>query len=366
MEETDHLLGDSNHFSTPLIVTAEKKVSNRRHLGKLISGILLALSADAMFTMNNFIIQQYQVNISDEVLVRCTIQILLFSVYIHQKGEQLLPGKKIIKFLTVFQGFTGAVSMIMSYAAVRAIPVLDSLSIIYLSPVVTMFLAALLLKDSLNLIKIFSGIILVSGQLLICRPSFLFGEASYGGSAAEKLFLLGSALAFIACVSGSLNAVTVSRLSAEPISTAVLLTWVAISSLVLVSGYSLTFGNSIILSSSISTIQLRDWIIYFGLSLSGLSGFFCVTVSLKTIPPALVSSVRSLELLFAIFGSSIQYAQAPQLATCVGVFLLSMGVLILTLNESISEKLRLSNKDLTKYICKFTSSHHRNDYDQLP
>merc|ERR1711972_522543 len=133
-----------------------------------------------------------------------------------------------------------------------------------------------------------------------------------------------------------------------------------------VSGYSLPFGNSFILSSSISTIQLRDWIIYFGLSLSGLSGFFCVTVSLKTIPPALVSSVRPLELLFAIFGSSIQYAQAPQLATCVGVFLLSMGVLILTLNESISEKLRLSNKDLTKYISKFTSGHHRNDYDQLP
>ena len=103
-----------------------------------------------------------KVNVSDAVLVRCFIQILILTSYIYKKGESLLPESRGAKALTLLQGrllinickcinveyslgVSGAVCLIMSLASVKVIPVVEALAIIYLSPVVTMGLASLIL-----------------------------------------------------------------------------------------------------------------------------------------------------------------------------------------------------------------------------
>jgi len=319
-----------NETSTEEDETSKKKV---------IIGILLAFSANILFTANNFIIKLLKVNVSDAVLVRCVIQIIIFSTYTYQKGESFIPQEKIQVLLLCLQGVGGSLAVILSFASVRAIPVLDAMAIIYLSPLITMFLASCMLGDRLTLLKFMSGLVIVSGELLVCQPPFLFPNASTvtGGDS----HLLGMGLAFAACLSGSFNAIFVNMLGKKSVPVSVLVSWVAVASLVLASFYSLIVGDSQILSPSIKQLTPYDWMLLIGLSLTGILSFLCVTLSLQMAPPPLIVSVRSMELLCSTVGTVIVTKQMPSWITCLGVFIITGGVLSLTLQKQI---LKVTNK----------------------
>ena len=57
-----------------------------------------------LFTANNFIINQFQVIVSDAVLVRCIIQIFIYSVIIFWNDDKLLPQDNKKKLFTISQG----------------------------------------------------------------------------------------------------------------------------------------------------------------------------------------------------------------------------------------------------------------------
>ena len=58
-----------------------------------------------MFTANNFLINQTALTVSDLVLVRTTIQVVLFTIVVISRGESVLPSTAIKRFYTVMQGY---------------------------------------------------------------------------------------------------------------------------------------------------------------------------------------------------------------------------------------------------------------------
>ena len=68
------------------------------------SGVLLSLLSGSLFTANNFLINQFDVSVSDVVLVRCVLQMIIYSSICLIRGEGLLPGTKLQKTYVVLQG----------------------------------------------------------------------------------------------------------------------------------------------------------------------------------------------------------------------------------------------------------------------
>merc|ERR1712128_202818 len=57
----------------------------------IVFGIVLSILSGSLFTANNFIINQFQVVVSDAALVRCVLQAFIFAVIIYWNGDRLFP-----------------------------------------------------------------------------------------------------------------------------------------------------------------------------------------------------------------------------------------------------------------------------------
>ena len=67
----------------------------------------------------------------------------------------------------------------------------------------------------MNPVKIFSALILITGEVFICQPSFLFHSDSSASPEDTSNYVLGVGLALVASVSGSLDAIFVNMLKSE-------------------------------------------------------------------------------------------------------------------------------------------------------
>ena len=71
-----------------------------------LPGVILSSLSGVLFIANNFIINQFQVIVSDAVLVRCIIQITIYTLIIFFNDDKLLPENYKKRILTVTQGMT--------------------------------------------------------------------------------------------------------------------------------------------------------------------------------------------------------------------------------------------------------------------
>ena len=82
-----------------------KKLNLERYLIEFsFPGVALSLISGLLFTANNFIINQLDVVVSDAVLVRCIIQIIVYTVIINSSGEKFFHENSKKQLLTVTQG----------------------------------------------------------------------------------------------------------------------------------------------------------------------------------------------------------------------------------------------------------------------
>jgi len=306
---------------------------------KSILGVILAILSGILFTANNFIINQFQVVVSDAVLVRCIIVISIYTLIIYSSGDKILPQNQKKKLFTLAQGLAGAINFITSLASVSFMPVPDALCIIFACPIVTMVLSVIILGDKLNVLKCISGILLLLGVVLVCQPPFLFHQLQ-DGVVHDNLYYIGVSLAVTACCTGGLLDVLVAR--CEGVSTPVLVNWSAILGLGIAVLYSQLQSASSVLSADIVKIGWADWLILIGLAVSGLLAFTSRTQAIKFIAPNLVTSLRTLELVLAFGVQSLITGESPALLPCIGGGLILGGILLLTFQGKIYEVIRQS------------------------
>jgi len=239
-------------------------------------------------------------------------------------------------------------TFITALASVTFMAVPDALCIVFSCPVVTIILSAIFLKDRLTVAKVTSGVLLLTGVVLVCKPPFLFDEQSNNvGTGASKIrlyqlrevvkdpdnYYIGVLLAVISCFSGGLMNVLISM--CHHVSNCVLVSWSAVAGLVISLIYCLVNDKSYILSSHIVDTTLPQWFTFLGLSISGLLAFTTLTKSLQLISPSLVASLRCLELVLAFSVQIIISGSIPDLIVVIGAFMISLGVSILAFQKRI-------------------------------
>ena len=176
------------------------------------------MAANVLFTANNFLMKAFYVNVSDAVLVRCIVQIFILTTYIYVKGDSLIPEGKHERVLTIlqgillsvkynfksnnyFEGISGAVNLILSLASVKTIAVVEALSIIYFSPIITTFLGVLMLgkicSNCKNILTIFRG------KVQSAKDSLLPHYCNWRASGVSATFYLPLCLSYLSSKSSS-------------------------------------------------------------------------------------------------------------------------------------------------------------------
>jgi len=308
----------------------------------ILLGVSLAVISGLLFTANIFVINQFDVVVSDAVLVGYAIQIIIFTFIIICSGDNILPENTKSRLFTVSQGVIGAISFIASLASVSFMPVPDALCIIFACPVVTMVLSSFMLGDKLTSVKCFSGTILLLGVNLVCEPPIGLpnhpnGEASVSFllSSHTGLYYVGVGLASIACLTGGLMDVLIAK--CQGVSTPVLVNWAAVSGLLITVSLCQSLPGCRLLSSDIVKITRTEWIILIALAVSSLLTMTSVIQALKLISPNVVSSLRTLYLVIAFCAQTLVTGESLNIWSCFGGGLLLSGVLVLIFQEKIAE-----------------------------
>jgi len=143
-----------------------------------ILGLGLAFISGMVFTANNCVIQTFDLDFAETLLVRSFIQILVVAPMLAVKGYHPWPSigehPNRTRALIVFQGFLGGLMIICAFCSVLYLPLGDALTMIFSAPLSTMVIAAIFLKHSLRLYKITFGLLLLVGTIMVVRPPFIF------------------------------------------------------------------------------------------------------------------------------------------------------------------------------------------------
>jgi len=305
---------------------------------KQFIGLSLAFISGGFFTANNFFINQFHVSVPDLLLVRTLMQMLIYSSICYYRDLSLLPGPTGQKLLILLQGVMSSLTFITALSAVSYMPVPDALCIVFSCPVVTIILSALVLKDRLGTGKIIAALLLLSGVVLVCKPPFLFHSLSHKermSDAEYGLYYVGLILALVSCFCGGVMNVVVSKCSS--VASPVLVNMSAMLGLAMSLAYCLGDSQSLIISSSITSMSWQQWATFGGLSLSGLLAFTTLTKSLQLVSPNLVSSLRCVELVMAFGVQSLITMEEPSPLSCLGAGLIILGVIILAFHAKVEK-----------------------------
>ena len=147
--------------------------------------------------------------------------------------------------------------MTTALASVTFMAVPDALCIVFSCPIVTIILSAIFLGDRLTVLKVIAGLQLLVGVIFVCKPPFIFGAPDNIDNGDRDSYYLGVLLAVTACLSaGSMN-VMVS--TCKHVSSNILVSWSAVSGVIMSVIYCLSEGTSSILSNKIYDTTCVHW-----------------------------------------------------------------------------------------------------------
>ena len=319
-------------------------------------GLALAFVSGLIFTANNCIIQTFNLDYAENMLIRSTVQTIIFGVMCIIKRNSIWPTcERKIQCLMIFQGVLGSVVMICAFSCMLLMPLGDALTLLFTEPFSTMFMAAIFLGHRLRLFKISLGLFLLIGVVLVIQPPFIFPnyedaiqnyfvksqihalfqietsrkEISYR----TKLYYIGVIIALSAALAKGVLNICVNKCS--KIKSTVLMWWTGFGG-IFVSLIAFTFDkNARMLSTEIFEVSYTEWLLLFGLAISGLIGYFCMTKSLQMIDPTCVAFVRSLEIIFGYIVQITILGQIPSVLSLSGAILVFMAVAAYSLQYRI-------------------------------
>ncbi len=325
-------MGKEIDIESHLLKTGPKKGPNQNVLG-----CLLAFISGVMFVTNKFIIQWLQLDYTDIMLVRSTIQMALIGSLCYLNNLSLFPMQETSKktrFFLVFQGLPYALMITMGIECVRLMPLGDASTLILSAPIFTICFAALCLKHDFGPFRIAFAILLMVGTILVVQPPLIFDTTDHETN--YKLYYVGAILGIsTAVIDGIVN---ISINFCIEVHYLVLLWWSGIGGL-LVALISATFNTEAkILSLEIVDITYQHWIGYIVMTFFGLVAYFSMTRALQLIDPTVVSFIRSLEIILAYVVQVLMMQQSLDYLACIGAALVLFSVGSVALQDFCKKK----------------------------
>ena len=111
------------------------------------------------------------------VVIRGVLQLLIMGAIAKYKKLSFRGTKEIkIAICLFFVAFTGGLRLLFIFTSFSRLPLGDSTTILFSSPVIVMFLSIFILKENCGVFRMVAATTLIAGVILIAKPPILFGS----------------------------------------------------------------------------------------------------------------------------------------------------------------------------------------------
>jgi len=335
-------------------------------------GLILATISGVLFTVNNFLFQYFNLNLTDMFLARSGLQTAVLGLVLLFTGcSKFIARTPLDWFLVTAQSITSGARVGLTFACLELLPIGDALTIIFSEPLWTLVLSKMFLRTRVGWWKIIFSLFLITGVVLCTQPPVIFSSNTHHHkhhghhhqhhdvqeefhfaedtnvtvTSAEDLksssnytnetsiaadigqsssmtqddgngYFIGVLLALGAAVSGSASNVIVAKV--EEISSTSLCTYSGLGGIILALIYGIMIDTEDVILTNITMVTANEWLILLMLGGMGLVGFFALTRSLQLIPPTTVAVVRAMEIVLAYGVQAAVLGEIPDTLALVG------------------------------------------------
>jgi len=314
---------------------------------QMLLGSFWLFFSGVLFTVNNFLFQYFEPNVTDLLLTRSAMQAVIVGLVVILSGcSSFWPENYFNWFLVTFQSIFAGGRVWLTFVCLKFLPISDALTLIFSEPLWTLVLSKIFLKTRIGFWKLVFSCVLISGVVLCTQPPFLFASPedhhyhhnrhhkkdnistnrTSGSPLIENSdYFLGVNLAFGAALTGSANNIVVAKLERISSSSLVTLSGVGGVALAVMFGLSVDAEDKIVTSAYVVTAW--EWMTLLILGGSGLVGCFALYRSLQLIPPTTVAVLRTLEIVIAYVVQGIVFGEVPNSVAVTGSSLVIISVL---------------------------------------
>mmetsp|Transcript_26975 Transcript_26975/g.62066 ORF Transcript_26975/g.62066 Transcript_26975/m.62066 type:complete len:374 (-) Transcript_26975:323-1444(-) len=306
--------------------------------------LLLALSALLFSGMGCFLKLASETGIpsTELVFIRVTFQGTIIVVMMMFVGEsddsssdtsraliwKPFGASRDVVIVVLTRGFFGGIGFILYFYSIKALPIGDAITLFSLYPIITIFLARLILGEQIKPWNLVAAGVSAIGAICIAQPSFLFH--SNDASLEPKPNLFGYVTASFGSIFGALVMVLIRKAGKAGAHTLQLFfSWG-------------TFGISFSLLFSLLFNGLegswrfppQDSLWYLlGMCSFGSVAHFLMNYAGKNAPAGLGSIMRSTDIVWAYLVEIIVFHQVPNTLTRIGVTLVVVSLIIVAIQK---------------------------------
>lgn len=248
----------------------------------------------------------------------------LLYMYLTKSVPHAPLGPKPIRKLLFIRGTVGFLGVFGLYYSLQYLSLSDAVAITFLVPMVTAFLAWVLLHERYSILEGICGLISLAGVLLIAKPNFLFGKSSdsetsddaiESSSTEKRLLATGVGLVGVCGASSVYIVLRKIGFGAHPLLS---VSYFALTCIIISLG-----GLLLIPSLSFAVPHTtHQWVLF---TLIGIFGFlmqFSLTAGVQRVKAARASLITYTHMIFALFWDLVIWGHLPGILSILGIILI--------------------------------------------
>ncbi|WOI55412.1 DMT family transporter [Palleronia sp. LCG004] len=283
-----------------------------------VRGILLILCAVSLFTLMQAFIKAASVRVpaGQAVFFRAFLSLPLIALWLWWRRD-LRAGLQTDNWRAhAVRGIAGTCAMGMGFAGLAYLPLAEATAIRFVTPVMLVIFAALILGETFRVIRILAVILGLFGVTIIVWPRL--GQDSLGAGA-----LLGVGLTLASATLAALAQTFIKAMSGTERVEAIVFYFSATASVL--SLLTLPFGWVV--------PDAREWALLIGAGLIGALGQVLLTSSYRHADAGALAPFTYVSMLWAILVGYLWFSEIPTVQTLAGAVLVIAAGIIIVLRE---------------------------------
>jgi len=307
-------------------------------------GLLLALLSGVLMTAYSTMIKLLDSMDSMQVVVmRGALQLIVMGSSALIKGASFRGAKeRQVPWLLLLIALSGGLRLLFIFTSFSRLPLGDSTTILFSSPVFVMIFSICLLREPCGLFRLMAGSSLLTGVVLIAKPPILFGPAE-GGSFPDTAGVdtpydaLGYALVCGACLMSAMSLV-LTKMVATKVDKTVILFYIGVGIVVA--------GTAGLFSVGRPRLDLPawEWGLAVGIAVLGLVQQYCLIFAVTLESPARVTLVRQLQIIMAYGVQSVMFQLVPSYTDLMGAAIILLTVMATTFEHKLTSMCTLKRR----------------------
>jgi len=293
-----------------------------------VLGLSLALLSGVLMTVYSSLLKLLEETPSMQVVVvRGMLQQLVMALVLMKRGTNpCSTSQPMAIFLLTAVAATGGLRILFIFTSFTRLPLGDSTTILFSSPVLVITLSVFLLDERCGVFRFVAACSLVLGVVLIAKPPLIFGHDKE-----DEYDVLGYSLVLLATTMSAVG-IVLTKLLANKVEKPVILFYLGLAAAICG-----TVGL-VTLDKPRLAVPVWEWILTILIGILGLVQQYCLVWAVQLESPARVTVVRSLQIILAYAVQVVMFDQVPLLTDLIGAILVLATVIAITFEKQITEQ----------------------------